>query len=273
MKLQEIQAWFGKVVMQKFEEDHQLRALPDASIIKECSRLSSLNRMQIYHAGYWLRLLDALHDEYPLVTALFGTDNFDMQIGVPYLMKYPSSHWSLHMLGRYLPCWIEESYQGDDKKLIHTTASLDWACQQSFFAKSAPSLDLHLYQGRDAEKLLTLPLKLQTHVHLFECDANFMPFRDEILKEKPDHWLDHDFPKLERKKTYYFIIFRNSSYVIKWDDLHATEHKLLTLLQGLTLEEAIDRLQDVDQTHLEEEIAFWVQKWLLFGWITVAAKN
>jgi hypothetical protein len=227
--------------------------------------------MQIYHVGYWLRLLDALHDEYPLVTALFGTDNFDNEIGVPYLLKYPSTYWSLHALGRFLPKWVEEEYQASDRKLILTAASIDWACQQSFFVKGAPPIDLSQYMGKNAEKILTVPIILQPHVHLFELDAHFLHFREAIMTQESDYWLEHDFPKLEKERTHYFIIFRNAHLNIEWDELHPTEYLLLKQLQTpMQIEEAIDHVQQVpnlDLDHLEEMIAFWMQKWLLRGWL------
>ncbi|MBS0633853.1 MAG: putative DNA-binding domain-containing protein [Verrucomicrobia bacterium] len=257
-----IQKWFGGIITQELSCD-----IDNASrYIVETKTLTAEERMRIYNYSYWLRLYDALHDEYPFLSRLFGKDSFDEEISTPFLQRHPPSHWSLNLLGIKLPEFLDTFYTASDRALVLKACFIDWACQRSFFAVSYPELNLTDYAGDDAEKLLTCPLRLQSHVHLFEANGHMMRYREAFLKEEHDYWLKADFPPLDKEKLYYFIIFRNSRYTVEWDTLEPDEYRLLTLLEsGLTLDEAVDKIPESD------DIALWIQKWLLRQWLCKAS--
>lgn len=267
-RLTRLQVWFAEIITQKMLDDRSIQpttsrgnSLVDEAkaFITETPTLSAIDRLQLYNQSYWLRLLDALHEEYPFLTSLFGTESFDNEIAIPYLLSHPPSHWSLNDLGKDLVTWLEANYTQDDKRLIMQAASIDWACQQSFFAKGLPSIDLEQYTGQNAEKLLSRPLILQPHVHLFETWGHFMHFREAFLKENPDYWLDHDFPELVKDRPYFFLIYRTPKLTISWDELTQDEFHFLSLFKRPnTLDEAIQAL-DVN----EDDPPFWIQRALL----------
>lgn len=267
-RLTRLQVWFAEIITQKMLDDRSIQpttsrgnSLVDEAkeFITETPTLSAIDRLQLYNQSYWLRLFDALHEEYPLLTSLFGTEGFDTEIAIPYLLAHPPSHWSLNEIGKELVTWLEANYVQDDKRLIMQAAHIDWACQQSFFAKGLPPIDLEQYTGQNAEKLLARPLILQPHVHLFETWGHFMHFREAFLKEEPDYWLEHDFPELVKNGPYFFLIYRTPKLSMAWDELTQDEFYFLSLFKRpTTIDEAIQAL-DVN----EDDPPFWIQRALL----------
>ncbi len=258
-RLTHIQEWFGGTITQYMEKE----IFGSEEYINATQELSSEDRMRLYNHSYWIRLLNALHEEYPFLSRLFGKEDFDNTISIPYLTAYPPTHWSLNLLGKNLFAFLKKSYHEKDRDLVLKTAEIDWVCQQCFFAVAHPPIDLTLYTGEKAEELLDIPLRLQSHVYLLQANGHFMLYREAFLKETHDFWLKNDFPPLEKEKTYHFILFRNHILNMEWDELEPDEFTLLQRIHsGLTIDQALDTVE------ADEQAAFWVQKWLIRGWLT-----
>lgn len=259
-RLEHIQKWFGGIITQDLDSDIDNAA----DYITSTETLQADERMRLYNHSYWLRLFDALHEEYPFLSRLFGKESFNAEIAIPFLHKHPPDHWSLNLLGRKLPQFLEGFYHEADRSLVLKAAHVDWACQQSFFAIKHPEINLADFMGNDAEKLLSLPLQLQSHVHFIEAKGQIMLYREAFLKQEHDYWLEHDFPEVDQTQHFHFIIFRNHRYTVEWDILEPDEHTLLMLINsGVTIEDAIEKIPESDN------IPLWIQKWLLRQWISL----
>ena len=262
-RLAHIQRWFGAAITQSMGSE-----IPSAATyITQSTNLTPDERMQLYNQSYWLRLLAALHEEYPFLSRLFGKEAFDDEIGTGYLTAYPPTHWSLNLLGKDLLTYLEKTYLAPDRWLVLKAAEIDWACQHCFFAVSRPEIDLSTYDDKKAEELLDAPLQLQSYVRLVEAPGHFMHYREAFLQQEHEYWLENDFPQLEKDKTYYFILYRNNRLNMQWDSLEPTEYKLLSLIQsGMTIDQALEHVEEC------EEIALWIQKWLIRQWLCCSMK-
>ena len=143
------QCWFGSIVGRPIDLHSRMNPISPSgrSMEEEAAEhilpsptLRPSERIQIYNQQYWWRLLNAMHDLFPLVTRLFGHSDFNQSIGFPYLSKYPPRHWSLHLLGERLEQWVTEDYSAGDKELVLHACSVDWAFNHSFFAPAYPYL-------------------------------------------------------------------------------------------------------------------------------------
>lgn len=268
-----IQSWFGAIIRQKMTDDRSIwpqapngRCIQEESkrYIVETDTLSAWQRMELYTQSYWLRLLDNLQEEFPMLVRLFGEHDFDAMLGIPYLDAHPPMHWSLNVLGaRFVP-WIASCYQEEDKKLVKICAEIDWACQELFVAARGKKAQV-------SEALLSKKLTLQPTVRLFELPGNFLEFRKALLAHPAAYWQEHAFPELVKDRPYYFAIFRKNSLTIDWKELSKEEYMLLTFLdQGMNIDEACEAMQqsDLNVQLLEAEIAFWAQEWLIFDWVS-----
>ena len=83
---------------------------PDAPVdyIKPNSRLTSLERLEIYSRSYWYRLLDALYEDFPGLRAVLGQRAFE-RLAKAYLANCPSASWTMRNLGSRLEEWLRRN--------------------------------------------------------------------------------------------------------------------------------------------------------------------
>jgi len=231
-------------------------------------------RIQIYNQQYWWRLLNALHDIYPLVTRLFGYYDFNMRLGIPYICRYPPNHWSLSHLGSRLPQWLKEEYQESDRELILNAAAIDNAFNDSFTSVDQKALSMdNLPVPNDPASIMDRPLFLQKHVHLFAMNYDLFDFRVEFLKQNPDYWIENDFPPLQKGRPYYFVLYRTLNNLINWKEISNAEYFLLSQLAlGISVEAACDLLETQDeeiQKAAYQNLHRWFQEWTALRWLTL----
>ncbi|MBA3239582.1 MAG: putative DNA-binding domain-containing protein [Parachlamydiaceae bacterium] len=283
--LKQNQLWFASVITQPIDPQSRIPHLAPSGLpieneaclyIKPSPTLRPAQRIEIYSQQYWWRLLNTLHEIYPLVTRLFGYYDFNQEIGIPYLSKYPPTHWSLSLLGQHLSQWIQDEYLKNDKKLVFNAAELDWAYHESFLEKVLKPLALEdLPNPEDFSYLLTVPLYLQPGIRFFQFEYDLFDFRREFLHESPDYWLDHDFPVLKAVDSP-VILFQGPQGNMSWETLTSAEMHLLTHFKnGSTIEKACEWLGEADEEAVEEaeqNLHLWIQNWILKKWLSTTPK-
>lgn len=275
------QQWFGSIISRPIDEDSRMNPVSPsgnpmeveaAEHIAPSPTLRSAQRIQIYNQQYWWRLLNTLHDIFPLMTRLFGYHDFNRTIAIPYIAKYPPRHWSLTLIGDRMEKWIDEDYHAVDKELVKNAAAIDWAFTDSFLASEMVSISTqHLsdVNGDIADKTLFL----QPYIHLFEFDCDFFRYRVEFLKHAPEYWLDNEFPKLDRDQPHYFVLFRNFKNDITWKEVTLAEYRLLKLFQlGTSIDQACQWLELQDDEICDaamQNLQLWFQEWTGRRWLSL----
>lgn len=280
--LKSTQEWFANVITSQLEENSTINAMaPSGMLIAEeaaryvvpSSTLSPHLRMQIYNQQYWWRLLKTLHENFPIAVRLFGYQAFNETIGIPFLLKYPPTHWSLSLLGERLPKWITEEYHAPDKPLIQNAIQLDWAFMASFIAPQQPALDMSQLNQGNLEHLLSYTFYLQPHLYLFSWDYDLFGFRELFLKQDVDYWTDNNFPSLPKGKPYHFVLYRSAKNFISWKEISVAEYLLLNALKnGSSIEAACDLLEKQENSIFEQAVQHlqrWLQEWVRKGWLTL----
>lgn len=281
--LKKEQQWFGSIIGRPIDEDSRMNPIsPSGQPMEEeaalhiapSPTLRPAQRIQIYNQQYWWRLLNTLHESFPLVTRLFGYFDFNRTVGIPYLTKYPPRHWSLSFLGDRLLQWCLEEYQAPDKDLIHHAIELDWAFAYSFIAPINPPLKAEqqaLQSG--AEAILSNLLYLQPSVFLFELEHDLFKYRTDFLEHEPDHWMHHEFPVLDSIAPYYYILFRSQDSNISWKKLSKGEYLVLKRFQeGASIDGVCEWLENQDEAIQQEaasHLQAWFQEWTRRGWLSL----
>jgi hypothetical protein len=276
------QIWFASLITQPLTLDNCIQPITptnqeiEREAIKEIKPSPTLlpwQRIEIYNQQYWWRLLDIMHQLYPFVTRLFGYQDFNQSIAVPFLQQLPSNTWAIDHIGDRLPQWIRTNYTQDDKELVWNAIDLDYAFQDSFCRGVKPTIDIAHLQEDELSQLVSRRIYLQPYIHLFALDYNLFPFREEIIKEEPEYWIDHDFPELPKAKRYYGIVYRSKHDDVVWDNLSSAEfHVLWKFKEGCTIEDACEWLERQDAAMSDEAAAhihFWFQEWTMRGWLTL----
>jgi hypothetical protein len=265
--LLEIQRWFGSIINKPLEKGSSMspvacsgRPIEEeaADFILPSSRMKPHRRMEIYNQQYWWRLLSSLQENFPLLARLFGYEDFNHTIAIPFLTEYPSSHWSLEKLGERLPHWIGKNYPAKDRILVLYSAQIDLAYQELFVAPIPKPL--HFSTG-----LLAKKIELQPHVKLFKLPFHLFVFRQMLLKEAVDYWTDVSFPHLPLDKEYFFLLYRTHQNSVIYREVDESHYLFLHLLSsGSSMEEVCIHLESTCgllYTQAKTSLMQWAQLW------------
>jgi hypothetical protein len=127
---------------------------PDPALarsVRPSAALEPVERLRIYAGMYWLRIRDALREDYPRVAAALGPEGFDMLVR-GYLARHPSEHPSLRHLGRHLPRFLRERPPPGAAPFLADLARLEWARVEAFDAPDATPLTVADLRAIPAER-------------------------------------------------------------------------------------------------------------------------
>lgn len=274
--------WFASIITRPIDLHSQMMPISPSGISMEVEAaryiapsptLRPHQRIQLYNQQYWWRLLSGLHEIFPLVTRLFGYTDFNQTIGIPYLERYPPDTWSLNNIGDKLPRWIKEYYLENDQKLVWESALLDQTFNECFLIEGKIPINGEHQSPETVEALMNQTLFLQPHVRLFELDNDLFTFREEMIKQDPDYWIEHDFPPLLRERSYYYVIARTVQNHLLWKEISKAEYALLQVFEkGSTMDNACEWLEKQPKEIREEseqQLASWLQDWTVRRWLTL----
>ncbi len=103
-------------------------------------------RVDIYAEMFALRTQDSIREDFPKVTQLLG-DGFGDTVRA-YVARYPSTHYSLSMLGKQFPQFLRDT----GSVRLGDLAMLEWLHADMFVARDAEPLTAAALQGLDPEK-------------------------------------------------------------------------------------------------------------------------
>lgn len=277
-KLFALQKWFGNLISQPLTFNHKIPSFtPQGNSIEEeaaqfISPSHTLNphqRIEIYYQQYWWRLLNVMQENFPTVTRLFGYDDFNQKIAIPYLSDQPPQHWALCELGKGLFNWIQNHYRENDFNIVSTTVDIDWSALKAFWSKQEKAINPQTLTQEETSALLHQSIYLQPHISLFELFYDFFSFREIFLQKTVEFWKDHSFPELKKEHSY-FVIYRHPKNYVAWKKISKAEHFILSYIhQGKTIEETLGFLEEQGGEPYEEASNFlplWFRDWISLGW-------
>ena len=127
-------------VLQQALQRHLLaedRAVLDA--IVDAPPLPAIERLAIYRTGYRARLIDALHDTYPVVHAILGDELFN-QLGACFVDEHPSVYRSIRWYGRELEQTLTALSPYAATPILAEMARFEWTLSEVFDAADAEPL-------------------------------------------------------------------------------------------------------------------------------------
>src|SRR5580658_11114929 len=130
MNLLELQRRFAGAVMSPLKASVSAQA---NELVKPNERLTSTERLNIYHRQYWYRILDSFSEDFPGLRAMLGERAFE-RLAKAYLTDCPSQAFTLRNLGSRLDRWLTEhpQFAGQKVGLALDMIRLEWAHIEAF---------------------------------------------------------------------------------------------------------------------------------------------
>jgi len=171
MNLLELQRRMAEDVTRPLTSDFKMQRATDdgrsthelaESYVKPNDLLSSYDRLEIYNRQYWFRVIGAVAEDYPGLSAVLNEKKFNSLI-LAYLQENPSTSFTLRNLGSKLPQWLEAHPELAPRRhdLLVDVARLEWAYIESFDSASVAPLSELDISGLTANSRLSLQPHLQ----------------------------------------------------------------------------------------------------------------
>ena len=267
--------------------DGRTTASVAADFIKPNSRLTSVERLEIYARSYWFRVLDCLYDDYPGLRAILGQRRF-MKLVTAFLARFPSSSFTLRDLGSRLPSFIEDepAFSAPRTALAIDMARFEWAQVVAFDGPALPVLtqDEILDAGP-----IRLRVGLQPYLTVLKCtypvDAFTLALKKTALRSEASNTLtampgsrarrSPARPRLPRPAETFVAVHRQRN-MLYFKSLESEAYDILCALRnGRTLSAACAAaLRDADPAiDWAARIQKWFQSWQSLGWFCRRSKH
>lgn len=287
MNLERIQREMAAAIMQPLTADEQMRTQSAdgrsmqtiaESFVAPNSRLTAFERLEIYNRQYWFRILSALAEDFPALSAVAGSRAFE-RISVAYLTAHPSRSFTLRNLGAHLPEWLEANpgYAGHRHRLAVDVARIEWAFVEAFDSAERAPLTTDQIATLDANSFLAL----QPHVRLIALNY---PADDIVIslhkrekrhaseagvKQDDAHERPAKIPALRKRATW--VAAHRVDQAVYYRPLERGEFLTLSAIErGIPLGEAIATglsNSRISETKRADRIQQWFATWAELGWI------
>ena len=292
MTLLELQRRMMKAVMRPLTtsdrmapktEDGRPMKIEAAEFITPNSRLTSLERLEIYSRSYWYRALDSLYDDFSGLRAVLGRRAFQ-RLSQAYLADCPSQSFTLRNLGARLADWLQHNpqYSGRRRALALDMVRLEWAHIEAFDSAAEKALgpeDL-IELGPD------LRAGLQPYIRLLEfkypvdkllIEVNRAEEHEgasnAVLRQKHDG-LARRVIRLKRERTH--LAVHRMDFVVHYRRIAAEEFRILNALrEGQPVGHAIQYGFENSTASLSEQrgmLETWFAAWAELGWLCPPAR-
>jgi hypothetical protein len=283
-ELRQLQRLAGAVIMRPLSRqwrmqrkwtDHRDMHEVTAEFIKPNSRLSSLQRIEIYNRQYWFRLIDSIYDDFPGLRAILGRLKFN-RLTKEYLTEHPSTSYTLRNLGRFLPAFIEKRPElvAPRFDLALDMARFEWAQVEAFDGPALPPITVDDLLGKDPAKIR---LSLQPYMSVLQLryplDDYLIRLKKPGLRGEASNAVEESSPDKSHRKPRSPIPLARETFVVVhrldnslfYKRIDGRAYRLLTSLdRGATLGKAIkSAFSDPPDPELIRE---WFKTWTELGW-------
>lgn len=287
MSLLELQREMAAVVMtpltaaegmrEKTLDGRESKAIAERMIAPN-SRLSSVERLELYNRQYWFRVLDSLVEDFGSLRKVIGSKRYDA-MAIAYLNTHPSRSFTLRNLGLMLPEWLAEhaEFTGRRQKLAVDVAKIEWAFVEAFDNAELKALNMEAVQTLSSESRLQLQPHLRLLALNYAADAVVLNLQEREGRhtseagraEEHEELAPMELVEMRAKKSW--LAVHRVEYNVYFRKLAKEEFEILKAIEGgRTLGEAI--LAGLSETRIAERkhavvLREWFQNWAELGWL------
>jgi hypothetical protein len=269
MELMEFQRRIAGAVMSPLNASVGIQA---KQLVKPNDRLTSTERLNIYHRQYWYRILDSFNEDFPGLCAVLGERAFQ-RLSHAYLADCPSQSFTLRNLGSRLEAWLtgHPEFAGKNLALALDMVRLEWAHIEAFDNAERKALG--------PEDLLELGpelvIALQPHIGLLELQYPVDDLRVKISRHSEEHNRASNAvsaPTRRRivrryaqlKPQQIFLAVHRVEFTVFYRRLAPGEFGLLQAIRrGRPIGEALEAATDLEP----QQVQTWFANWARLGWL------
>lgn len=168
----------GLAYLQQSMQDYLLNKSDEIEqFIEEKPAISRLKRLSIYQEGYYLRLVEALANNFPILQRLLGDCAFH-QLGIDYSADNPSQFRSIRWFGHALSTYLTAHQQFELAEL----AEFEWTLALAFDAPDAPVLKIDHMAGVPAEQWIGMTLCFHPSMNRLNFLTNAVAIWQHFIK-------------------------------------------------------------------------------------------
>lgn len=264
--LDRVQRWMQAVIVHPGNVQDAIvspgatREIPAARVdelVRPSHSLAPVERVEIYHEMYLLRMVEALESDYPAVRHYLGEDAF-AELVRDYVQWYPSKSYTLNRLGDFLPTFLAADAERPENELLADLARVELAVTETFDEEQSPVLRAEAVRDLPPEAWASARLVPIKALRLLELRYAANPHLDAAKRDWPA-------PQPRRRRTWMAIYRRD--YSVYRDELTSTEfHLLRALANGKPLGEAVAAAAlELRPARREETIFRWFRAWISAG--------
>ena len=164
--------------LQAIQTHFQQFLLHEPSTIQDCilptENISITKRLEIYQDAYYLRLIDALQQDYPVLYAMTGSDNFN-QLAYHYISVYPSRFRSIRWFGSELKNFLQHIPSYAEQPWLIEMAEFEWLLTETFDANDRVAVTVAEMASIPAEKWPEVFFKLHPSLRKLTLHWNMVP--------------------------------------------------------------------------------------------------
>jgi hypothetical protein len=252
------------------------------SFIAPNSRLSAVERLEIYNRQYWFRVLGALAEDFPALRAVVGPRRFEA-ISVAYLTDHPSRSFTLRNLGAHLPAWLAAHPEkaGRRHRLALDVARVEWAFIEAFDSAERAPLTVSQIETLDGGSHLALQPHLRLTALDFPVDDLVLELHKQQKRQTSEAGVEREteheeesekplkLPRLRQRSAW--LAAHRVDLSVYYRRLERGEFQMLSAIrQGLPLAQAIaagfadSRVAANSQA---QRVRTWFATWAELGWI------
>lgn len=207
---------------------------------------SHLERLSIYHHGYFARLEECLADDYPALKYSLGEEAFS-NLCHNYVKAYPSSEPNLNGYGRALPGFIQ-GLDLDTVSFHSELARLEWATVEVLHAAAPEPISAQALLSIPAKALPSVCFKASDALRLFAFEYPVNAYLQAFYEDRQ--------PAIPEPKSSSVAVVR-SGYTIWRFDLNNSQFALLSrVARGVALGAALDGIEAS-----AADIQTWFSEW------------
>ncbi|HTW63694.1 MAG TPA: DNA-binding domain-containing protein [Bryobacteraceae bacterium] len=241
-------------------------------LIKPNARLTSTERLAIYHRQYWYRILDSFREDFPGLAAVLGERAFQ-RLSKAYLAECPSQSFTLRNLGSRLESWLDghPEFAGKNLDLALDMVRLEWAHIEAFdnagrkalgpedLLELGPDLALALqpYIGLLALRYPVDNLRIKLNQHFEEHNR-----ASNAVRPPSAHPIVRRYTRLKPQEI--FLAVHRVEFTVYYRRLEAGEFRLLKAVSsGQTIGKALESIVELEP----EKVQTWFANWAQLGWL------